>query len=65
MTEPELTFHSAYRWVRTPIGNFFTLVAAAKALGIVTVTVRSRINKRVPGYEFIDPPSLSKSSHTQ
>ena len=65
MTEPESTFHSAYRWVRTPIGNFFTLVAAAKALGIVTVTVRSRINKRVPGYEFIDPPSLSKSSHTQ
>jgi hypothetical protein len=58
----EQAFHPAYRWVETPIGNFFTLVAAAKALGVVTVTVRSRIKRRVPGYAFIDPPGLVNSN---
>lgn len=60
--KPEQAFHPAYRWVETPIGNFFTLVAAAKALGVVTVTIRSRIKRRVPGYAFIDPPGLVKSN---
>jgi len=58
--KPEQAFHPAYRWVETPIGSFFTLVAAAKALGVVTVTVRSRIKRRVPGYAFIDSPGLIK-----
>ena len=60
--KPEQAFHPAYRWVETPIGKFFTLVAAAKALGVVTVTIRSRIKRRVPGYAFIDPPDLVNSN---
>ena len=45
--------HPAYRWVKTPIGDFFTLVAAAKALNVTTVTVRDRIKRKVEGYAYI------------
>jgi len=45
--------HPAYRWVKTPIGDFFTLVAAAKALNVTTVTVRDRIKRKVDGYVFL------------
>lgn len=43
----------AYRFVRTPVGDFYTLVAAAKALNITTVTVRDRIKRKVEGYYFL------------
>lgn len=43
-----------YRWVQTPQGEYFTLVAAAKALGITTVTVRDRIKRKVPGYAYLE-----------
>lgn len=46
--------NSAYRWVKTPLGEFFTLVAAAKALNVTTVTVRARIKRKVEGYAYID-----------
>ncbi len=43
-----------YRWVQTPQGEYFTLVAAAKALGVTTVTVRDRIKREVPGYAYLE-----------
>lgn len=45
--------HSAYRFVRTPIGDFYTLVLAAKELNITTVTVRDRIKRAVEGYSYL------------
>jgi hypothetical protein len=45
--------HSAYRWVKTPLGTFYTLVAAAKALNVTTVTVRDRIKRKVDGYQCL------------
>lgn len=44
--------HSAYRFVRTPIGDFYTLVLAAKTLNVTTVTVRDRIKRGVAGYRW-------------
>ncbi len=46
-------YNRCYRWVLTPDGKFFTLVAAAKALGVTTVTIRDRIKRNVPGYAYL------------
>ena len=43
-----------YRWVQTPQGEYFTLVAAAKVMGVTTVTIRDRIKRKVPGYAYLE-----------
>ena len=48
-----------YRWVQTPKGKYFTLVVAAKVMGVTTVTVRSRIKRKVPGYAYLSQEDLA------